>query len=151
MTTPDNDPFLGVAGAGPDAIINFPGHPRQKSTDSGLGGMNASFSSSSSSSGVGGVVSGTARTPDKFLKDVDEMETSDSMVPMGMLSPTGADGALLSDAALSNSAMTFMDGDDLEPTISSLQSDDNLLPDIDMDAVLPVLGTGTDDSSLTWL
>ena len=29
--------------------------------------------------------------------------------------------------------------------------DDNLLPDIDMDAVLPVLGAGTDDSSLTWL
>lgn len=141
MTTPDNDPFLGVANAGADNT-SFP-HPRQKSNDSGLGGMNSSFSSAAAV---------TARTPDKFLNNVDEMETSESMVPMAMLSPSSADGTLLDgDAGLSNAAV-FMDGDELEPTISSLQSDDNLLPDINMDDVLPsVLGGGTDDSSLTWL
>ena len=65
MTTPDNDPFLGVANAGADNT-SFP-HPRQKSNDSGLGGMNSSFSSAAAV---------TARTPDKFLNNVDEMETS---------------------------------------------------------------------------
>ena len=65
MTTPDNDPFLGVANAAADNT-SFP-HPRQKSNDSGLGGMNSSFSSAAAV---------TARTPDKFLNNVDEMETS---------------------------------------------------------------------------
>ena len=46
----------------------------------------------------------------------------ESMVPMAMLSPSSADGTLLDgDAGLSNAAV-FMDGDELEPTISSLQS-----------------------------
>jgi len=146
MTTPGVDPFLGQAGF----------HRTQNSNDSGICGMNSfSFSSPSSSvaaAGGGGGGGVGSRDPNQFLNNVDEMETNDSMVPLSMLSSPGGDAVLLGpDGVIANAPDAFMDGDELVNTIG-LQSEDHLLPDIDMDAVLPsVLGGGTDDPNLTWL
>lgn len=147
MTSPGVDPFLG------QGIGNPTVHRTQNSNDSGIGGM-TSFAfqpaTSSSSAAMGGGIGLPSRNPDQFLGHVDEMETVDSMVPLSMLaSPTG-DAILLGPDGV-NASDAFMDGDELVNTIG-LQSEDHLLPDIDMDAVLPsVLGGGNDDPNLTWL
>ena len=99
---------------------------------------------------MGGI---NARNADQFLAHFDGMEMpTDSVVPM-MLSSIHNDPSLLgSDGDIVDAPNAFMDGDDLVNTISELQSEAHLLPDIDMDAVLPsVLAGGTDDPNLTWL
>ena len=144
MTTPGVDPFLG------QGLENAAFFKPQNANDSGIV-MNSSFTFSSPSSSAGGAARGmggvNARNTDQFLNSIDGMETSDPIAPMMMISPDH-----LTEADIDAGPVAFMDGDELVNTISELQSEDNLLPDIDMDAVLPsVLGGGADDPNLTWL
>ncbi|XP_064614999.1 transcriptional coactivator YAP1-like isoform X2 [Liolophura sinensis] len=119
--TSATDPFLGQS-------TNPDNHARQESADSGLGGMGTSYS--------------LPRTPEDFLRNVDEMDTSDGGHTSKVLGDFGSmDIGPLADGG----DTTDMDGDNLVPSLQEVISSD-LLHDVQS-----VLSTPKMDNPMTWL